>query len=124
MQRNTEQGSTRRSADPQAMEKIIDAFIHKRLPQWLKDASAEDIGHLKTLMARHQATQDALSAATASALPVKMFATQAFAAGLASLLPVNVKLEDLDWRTKVRSIQGPRRRIWRTPIGWSLGCNA
>ncbi|QXI36846.1 NEL-type E3 ubiquitin ligase domain-containing protein [Pseudomonas xantholysinigenes] len=88
------------------MEKIIDAFIHKRLPQWLKDASAEDIGHLKTLMARHQATQDALSAATASALPVKMFATQAFAAGLASLLPVNVKLEDLDWRTKVRSIQG------------------
>lgn len=78
-----------------------DAFIHQRLPQWLKDASAQDISNLRSLFAAHKASQDAFRQATAAALSVPEYARQQFSRVLKDLLPADQRLDTLEWRQQL-----------------------
>ncbi|WGV19546.1 hypothetical protein QIY50_19650 [Pseudomonas putida] len=84
-----------------------DAFIHQRLPQWLKDASAQEISILRSLFAAHKASQDAFRQATAAALSVPEYARQQFSRALKDLLPADQSLDTLEWRQQlIRGISG------------------
>lgn len=98
--------SIRTSVSDADVQKVTDAFIHKRLPSWITGASADDIATLRTLMANHQLSRQAVQDATAGVVPLHTFAEKTFSEGLASILPGGHELSSLDWQKKVRTLVG------------------
>jgi len=98
--------STRTVVSDADVQSVTDAFIQKRLPSWITGASAADIARLRTLIANHQVSQQAVQDATASVMPLQAFAEKTFSEGLASILPAGHEPGALDWQKKVRTVVG------------------
>jgi len=98
--------STRKPVTDADVHNVTDAFIQKRLPSWITGASADDIAKLRTLIANHRGSQQAVQDATANVMPLQAFADKAFSEGLARILPEGHGPGSLDWQKKVRTLVG------------------
>ncbi|MBK4994738.1 hypothetical protein IAE39_002912 [Pseudomonas sp. S37] len=98
--------SPRESITKEQAQALVDAFIHKHTPQWIKAASAQDIARLRTLIAQHKASQDKLAEATKAVQPVHAFALHTYSEALQATLPAGHDLTALEWRDKVLETVG------------------
>lgn len=76
---------------------MVDAFIKNQLPDWLKRASSGQINRLRDRFKLNLASQNKVRAATVDLIPIHAFALQHFSALLATRLPENARLDQLQW---------------------------
>ena len=86
--------------------RATDSFIRHRLPQWIQQASPEQLAELRRLFAGHKATQQQIAAATKTIVPLHPFAEASFTQALGLHLGAGQSLARLEWRDKVRSLEG------------------
>ncbi|WEK29326.1 MAG: NEL-type E3 ubiquitin ligase domain-containing protein [Candidatus Pseudomonas phytovorans] len=110
--RPNEQGATPGKAvePPVALadqaQKATDHFIHQRLPQWIRDADAEDLATLRALLSAHKTSQDQVRLATAAVPQLETFADDKLSEALANILPSGERLSTLRWRDKALQLEG------------------
>ena len=85
---------------------LLDSFIHKHSPEWIKGASAQDIALLQTLISGYKASREAVSTATEAMMPVHTFAERTYGEALKGVLPAGHALGTLEWRDKVLQASG------------------
>lgn len=86
--------------------RVTDAFISKRLPPWVKQASPAEIAELRRLIASHRASRKRVEEATRGLAPPHAYALQVYGEGLASILPAGQSLAKLQWREMTRRATG------------------
>ncbi|HGM5579394.1 TPA: NEL-type E3 ubiquitin ligase domain-containing protein [Pseudomonas putida] len=75
----------------------VDGLIARRLPAWLRQASAAQINRLRDRFQRHQSSQAKARKATLELMPLQTFAQKAFTRLLGEYLPADSTLDSLQW---------------------------
>lgn len=86
--------------------RVTDAFISKRLPPWVKQASPVEIAELRRLIASHRASRKRVEEATRGLVLPHAYALQVYGEGLASTLSAGQSLAKLQWREMTRRVTG------------------